>query len=87
MHLLLRDLDAAVDWYVAQDSVCAAWQARQQPHAYDFIVSGVLRRVREFAYTAFEAVGLRAEDFVLTDSQSGHAPPSLPYIGNSSKIR
>lgn len=85
--LLLRDLDAVVDWGAAQDYVRAIWLTLQQPRADEYIIaSGVPRTVREFARAAFDAVGLRADDFVTQDPQYAR-PPRLPYVGDNSKLR
>ena len=85
--LVLRDLDAVVDWGAAQDYVRAMWLILQQPRADEYIIaSGVPRTVREFAQVAFDAVGLRADDFVFQSSQD--VPPArLPYVGDNSKLR
>lgn len=85
--LIIRDLDAIVDWGAAQDYVTAMWLMLQQPHGDDYVIaSGIPRTVRDFADTAFECVGLQAADFVVQDQKMTRSE-TLPYVGDSSKIR
>ena len=85
--LVLRDLEAVVDWGAAQDYVQAMWLTLQHATPQEYIIaSGIPRTVRDFAREAFQAVGLPAEDYV----QQGSRPtgsPKLPYVGDSSRIR
>lgn len=86
--LLLRDLDAVVDWGAAQDYVRAMWLTLQQPRADEYIISsGAPHTVREFARVAFDTVGLRAENFVTQDPKSINPPRRLLVVGDNSKIR
>lgn len=86
-RLVLRDLEAVVDWGAAQDYVWAMWLTLQQPTPDEYIIaSGIPRKVREFAQEAFQAVGLRAEEHVEQGPQSTKSQ-KLPYVGNNNKIR
>lgn len=85
--IIIRDLDAVVDWGAAQDYVRAMWLTLQQSLGDDYIIaSGVPRTVRDFAEAAFECVNLNADDFVFQD-QKKVEDKRLPYIGDSSKVR
>jgi len=85
--LIVRDLDAVVDWGAAQDYVRAMWLSLQQATSGEYIIaSGTGRTVRDFAEAAFAVVSLRASDHV---NQEGPAPMStrIPRVGDISKIR
>jgi GDPmannose 4,6-dehydratase len=85
--LIVRDLDAVVDWGAAQDYVRAMWLSLQQETSGEYIIaSGTGRTVRDFAEAAFAVVSLRASDHV---NQEGPAPTStrIPRVGDISKIR
>ncbi len=67
-RLIIRDLEAVVDWGAAQDYVKAMWLMLQQPSGDDYVISsGIPRTVREFAETAFASVKLVATEFVFQD--------------------
>jgi len=86
-RLMLRDIDAIVDWGAAQDYVRAMWHSLQQPTSDDYIISsGVPRRVSEFAKVAFDHVGLNSENFIVQDPSVTNNR-RIPYVGDSSKIQ
>ena len=86
-RLVLRDLDAVVDWGAAQDYVRAMWLVLQQGRADEFVIaSGIARTVREFAEEAFAVVGLSAADYVTQESPVV-GRDRVPYVGDSTKIR
>jgi GDPmannose 4,6-dehydratase len=86
-RIVLRDLDAIVDWGAAQDYVHAMWLTLQQPFSDDYVIaSGVPRRVRDFSRIAFDHVGLNANDFIFQD-QAVKTNKGLQQVGDSAKIR
>ncbi len=87
VKLVLRDLDAKVDWGAAQDYVRAMWLTLQQPRSDDYIVSsGVSHSVREFAKIAFNTVGLNSNDFV-SQELNVKMNEKIPFVGDPSKIK
>ena len=87
VRLILRDLDAIVDWGAAQDYVHAMWLTLQQSCSDNYVIaSGKPRRVHEFSKAAFDYVGLNANNFILQD-QAVKKDKGLPYIGDFSKIQ
>jgi GDPmannose 4,6-dehydratase len=85
--LAIRNLDAIVDWGAAQDYVKAMWLTLRQPFGDEYIIaSGISRTVQDFANEAFDYLGLRADVFVFQDQKTIRTE-SLPYVGDSSKIR
>jgi len=87
VRLILRDLDAIVDWGAAQDYVRAMWLTLQQSISDDYIISsGVPRRVNEFSKVAFDYVGLNANDFIFQDPTVENIERLL-FIGDSSKLQ
>jgi GDPmannose 4,6-dehydratase len=86
--LIIRDLEAIVDWGAAQDYVTAMWLMLQQPRSDNYIIaSGISHTVQDFADAAFEYVGLCAADFVVQEQKTTRSEKTLPYIGDSTKIR
>jgi len=85
--LILRNLDAVVDWGAAEDYVVAMWLTLQQDNGGEYIISsGVPHTVRDFAKEAFGHLGLNLENYIFQDKNKV-ASSRLPYIGDSSKIR
>ena len=85
--LVLGDLGARVDWGYAPDYVEAMFSILQLPEASDFVVaSGELHTVREFAETAFSALGLDWQRHVVTDVDLLQKP-SHSLRGDSRKLR
>ncbi len=85
--LIIRDLDAIVDWGAAQDYVQAMWLTLQQPCGDEYIIaSGIPRTVRDFANEAFNYLGMRADEFVFQDQEMSRTKRP-PYVGDNSKIR
>lgn len=67
-ELRLGNLDAKRDWGFAGDYVRAMWMMLQQPKPDDYVIAtGVAHTVREFADKAFQSVGLKYQDFVVSD--------------------
>jgi len=66
--LTMGNLDATRDWGFAGDYVRAMWMMLQQPEPDDFVLAtGKTHSVRELVDAAFDAVGLRSEDYVEID--------------------
>ena len=85
--LVVRSIDAIVDWGAAEDYVRAMWLAMQQQDGDDYIIaSGIPRTVHDFASVAFSHLGLNADDYVFQDGKADHHR-TIPFIGDSSKIR
>jgi GDPmannose 4,6-dehydratase len=88
-QLVLGNLDARVDWGYAPDYVSAMWAILQSDPADDFVIaSGALHSVRDFARTAFAAVGLDWNKYVSENVQvlsSGRPPVTLR--GDNRKLR
>lgn len=83
--LVIRDLDAVVDWGAAEDYVRAMWLTLQQEESDDYVVaSGIGRSVREFVVQAFEHVG---HSPILLDGRTPTGVVSHPYVGNSARLR
>ncbi len=69
-QLTLGALDAQRDWGYAGDYVLGMWLMLQQEQPGDYVLAtGHAHSVREFVEAAFSHVGLRAEDYVVSDSQ------------------
>ena len=66
VELVLRNLDAKVDWGYALDFVDAFQRAVRHPNPEDYVIAtGSQSSVRDFARLAFEAVGLSWKDHVV----------------------
>ncbi len=86
--LPLGNLDAQRDWGHARDYVEAMWRMLQQDTPDDYVVAtGETHSVREFADLAFEAVGLRADDYVTVDPQFFRPAEVDLLIGNPAKAK
>jgi GDPmannose 4,6-dehydratase len=87
-ELRLGDLSATRDWGHARDYVEAMWLALQQPEADDYVIAtGVSRSVGELASTAFDAVGLDHEEYVVVDPDFVRPPDPVPLVGDPSKVK
>jgi GDPmannose 4,6-dehydratase len=87
-ELRLGNLDARRDWGFAGDYVRAMWLALQQPAPADYIIAtGKTHSVREFCEIAFSHVGLRYEDYVIEDCESGRSPDKVLLVGDPSRAK
>jgi len=86
--LRLGNLDAQRDWGFAGDYVEAMWLMLQQAEPDDYVIAtGVSKSVRDVCQLAFEEVGLKFEDYVVTD-QKFHRPAEVDRLhGNSAKAK
>jgi GDPmannose 4,6-dehydratase len=88
-HVLrLGNLEARRDWGHARDYVEAMWLMLQQPQADDYVIAtGETRSVRDFLDTAFTAVGLAWDQYVVVDP-SLYRPTEVDYLlGDATKAR
>lgn len=85
--LILRNLDAVVDWGAAEDYVRAMWLVLQQKEGNEYIISSNQpRTVMDFCREAFFSVGLDATDYVCQES-GAICDKIPPYVGDNSKLR
>jgi len=86
--LTLGNLDASRDWGFAGDYVEAMWMMLQHETPKDWVVAtGETYKVKDFAKSAFDKVGLNWEDYVQT-SEKYHRPNEVGYLlGDPSKIK
>ena len=86
--LALGNLEARRDWGFAGDYVRAMWMMLQHDRPEDFVVAtGETHSVREFARSAFAAVDLDYERYVVQDPRFMRPAEVDVLIGDSSKIR
>jgi GDPmannose 4,6-dehydratase len=87
-QLELGNLDAERDWGHAKDYVEVMWLMVQQDKADDYVVAtGQTTSVRDMCRIAFEYVGLRAEDHVLTRNEFLRPAEVDRLIGDPSKAK
>ena len=66
--LILGNLDAMRDWGFAGDYIQAMWQMLQQDRPDDYVIAtGTKHSVRELLGLAFSHVGLKWQDYVVSD--------------------
>ncbi|MBI1821472.1 MAG: GDP-mannose 4,6-dehydratase [Nitrospirae bacterium] len=86
--LRMGNLDAKRDWGFAGDYVQAMWLMLQQPQPDDYVIAtGETHTVRELIQTAFDCVGLKWEDHVVTDPLFFRPAEVDLLIGDPSKAR
>lgn len=87
-ELRMGNMEAKRDWGFAGDYVQAMWMMLQQDHPEDFVIStGKAHSVQELVDVAFEAVGLKAKDYVVTDPKFLRPAEVDFLIGNPEKAR
>jgi GDPmannose 4,6-dehydratase len=88
-ELWLGNLDARRDWGFAGDYVRAMWLMLQQDEPGDYVIAtGEAHSVRELVTTAFEHVGLDAEEYVHLDSSLERGKAELhDLVGDPTKAR
>ena len=86
-NLFLADPFARVDWGYAPDYVEAMRLILNAEEPNDFIIAtGESHSVLEFADLAFQIVGLKAEDFIITDNkETSNVRPTR--IGDASRLK
>jgi GDPmannose 4,6-dehydratase len=86
--LVLGDVSARIDWGYAKEYMEAAWRILQLDKPDDFIVAtGEAHSVKEFADEAFNAAGLRAADYMVSDPSLFRPASNTVLIGDISKAR
>ena len=84
--LELGNLDAQRDWGHAKDYVQAMWMMLQQEMPDDYVISsGKAYSVREFCEIAFAHVGLKYQDYVVTNKKFFRPAEVDILLGNSDK--
>jgi len=87
-ELRLGNLDARRDWGHAKDYVMAMWMMLQADSPEDYVVgTGEGHSVREFAITAFDALGLDFREFVVTDQMYFRQREICDLVADPSKAR
>jgi GDPmannose 4,6-dehydratase len=85
--LLVRDLEAVVDWGAAQDYVRAMWIMLQQDAPDEYVVaSGSGRSVREFARQAFASAGCSPESLIVQDPDGSHVETTA-MVGDPARLQ
>jgi GDPmannose 4,6-dehydratase len=86
--LELGNLDAERDWGHAKDYVEAMWLMLQQDKPDDYVVAtGLTTSVGDMCSIAFEYIGLRAEDHIVTRKSLLRPAEVYRLIGNPSKAK
>jgi len=84
----LGNLDARRDWGFAGDYVRAMWMMLQQAVPKDYVVAtGKSHSVRDFAQTAFAAVGLDYRKYVVSDPSYFRPAEVDQLLGDASQVR
>jgi GDPmannose 4,6-dehydratase len=87
-ELRLGNLDAKRDWGYALDYVEAMWLMLQQDSPEDFVIAtGRTHTVRDCVQIAFDAVGLRWEDYVVIDDAFKRPAEVDLLVGDCAKAR
>lgn len=87
-ELRMGNMEAKRDWGFAGDYVQAMWMMLQQDHPEDFVIStGKAHSVQELVDVAFEAVGLKSKDYVVTDPKFLRPAEVDFLIGNPEKAK
>ncbi|PQV65205.1 GDPmannose 4,6-dehydratase [Abditibacterium utsteinense] len=85
-HLTLGNLDVERDWGFAGDYVAAMHLMLQQETPDDYVIAtGKKHSLREFVHLAFDAVGLKAEDYVRIDPSLLRPIDEHALVGNPGK--
>jgi len=86
--LSLGDLSACIDWGYAREYMEAGWQILQLERPDDFIIAtGEAHSVREWVDKAFEAVNLKAEDYMVIDPRLMRPAKTSSLVGDISKAK
>jgi len=87
-ELRLGNLDARRDWGHAKDYVKAMWMMLQTDSPEDYVIgTGEGHSVKEFAATAFGALGLDFREFVVTDQMYYRQREICDLVADPSKAR
>jgi GDPmannose 4,6-dehydratase len=87
-ELVLGNLDVRRDWGYAKEYVEAMWLMLQQENPEDFVIgTGVSHSVRDLVEFAFEAAGLKPEDYVRIDPELARPAEIQEVVADASKAR
>jgi len=87
-NLALGDLTAKIDWGYAREYMGTAWQILQLDKPDDFIIAtGEAHSVREWVDKAFAVVGLKADDYLVSDPRFMRPTKTSALIGDISKAK
>ena len=85
-QLTLGSLDDRQDWGYAPDYVEAMWLMLQQEKADDYIIaSGETHSVKDVCAIAFSHLGLKYEDYVVTDQKLMRKTEARELLGSTQK--
>ena len=83
--LHLGNLDAQRDWGFAGDYVRAMWLMLQHRDPDDYVIgTGIGHSVRDLCQTAFSAVDLDYQDFVVVDPSFFRSGEAIPLVADPS---
>lgn len=87
-ELRMGNMEAKRDWGFAGDFVAAMWLMLQQDQPNDFLIAtGETHSVQELVEIAFDCVGLKAKDYVVTDPKFLRPAEVDFLVGNPEKAR
>lgn len=87
-QLTLGGLDDRQDWGYAPDYVEAMWLMLQQLKADDYLIaSGESHSVRDVCAIAFSHLGLKYQDYVVTDKKLVRKTEARELLGNPEKAK
>jgi GDPmannose 4,6-dehydratase len=87
IKLLIKDINAEVDWGSAKDYVEAMWLTLQHEYGDDYIIAtGELHRLSDFADLAFSYINKDYRNYVFQDPKFKNKSKT-PYLGDCSKIK
>jgi GDPmannose 4,6-dehydratase len=87
-ELVLGNLDVRRDWGYAKEYVEAMWLMLQQENPEDFVIgTGVSHSVRDLVEFAFEAAGLKPEDYVRIDPELARPAEIEEVVADASKAK
>lgn len=87
-ELRMGNMEAKRDWGFAGDFVEAMWLMLQQDQPEDFLIAtGETHSVHELVEIAFDCVGLRAKDYVVTDPKLLRPAEVDSLVGNPEKAK
>jgi len=87
-ELILGSMSAKRDWGHARDYVEGMWLSMQHKEPTTFIfATGQLHTVQDVVEAAFEAVGLKWQDYVKQDSQFMRAAEPAQLVGDATKAK
>lgn len=87
-ELRMGNMDAKRDWGFAGDYVKAMWMMLQQDFPEDYVIAtGKNHSVREFADSAFQHAGMRADEHIVVDNAFLRPAEVTELIGDCTKAK